>query len=445
MLRFLILKYLSLGLNAARALLLAALLGPESFGVLGTLVVIQQYLSYAALGMREGVTVRLAQVESDSENKALIYASALAWGALVGVLVACTVPAWALATGRNENPWAWVGIVSGLSIVNEILINIHRDQNRLNKIALLEIVYNSMPLACALWFTSRVSVTLVLESLAVGLVLSIGGYLIGSGNLAREVPRLATVRQLLIPGVPLAIGSFFASSLTTIYIFFANAAAGGKTVGLVVLANSICSIVLFGSNMVAWAATSRSMRHLSSAQSRLADPRGRRISALLRIAVVSSALLLAMSGFVFALAMPAYRGAEAYALMFCLLQSYSLLLYAELNFLAVNGHSRLTVLGYATVLIVSAGIHFAMPQIAVMDLVLAGIAISALLAFACVRVARHLGLEPELSVPLAYLAFPLLCAASYRLWGVNAAIGLSLSYLGYSWSSHLRKRRTLPS
>lgn len=443
MLKFLIVKYLSLSLNAARALLLASLLGPESFGLLGTLVVIQQYLSYVALGMREGLTVRLAQPESQREQGAHIHASALAWGVGVAMVVAIGVPAWAHATGRAQSYWAWVGIVSSLSIVNEIFININRDQNRLNKIALLELAYNAAPLACALWFASRVSVTLVLQSLAAGLVLSIAGYVAGAGPVVKAGPRLATVQRLLAIGIPLAVGSFFSSSITTVYILLANAMVGGKTVGLVVFGNSLCSIVLFGSNMVAWAATSRSMRHLSSDESRQSDPRANRIAILLRMAVVASTLLLAFSGFFLEFALPAYRGAEAYALMFCLLQSYSLLLYAELNFLAVHGHGRLIVLGYATILIGSTSVYLALPQIALLDLVVAAIALSGVLAFFCARISRRLGLLEDIGLPTMFLLFPALCAVGYRVWGAAAPIALALLYLGYSWAQYRARQKPL--
>ena len=54
---------------SARALLLATLLGPASYGVLGTLVLTQQYLSYTALGVREGLTVKLAQSHGDARSE----------------------------------------------------------------------------------------------------------------------------------------------------------------------------------------------------------------------------------------------------------------------------------------------------------------------------------------------------------------------------------------
>ena len=45
-------------LNGGRGLVLAAILGAHDYGVFGTLIVLQQYLSYAALGVREGVAIR---------------------------------------------------------------------------------------------------------------------------------------------------------------------------------------------------------------------------------------------------------------------------------------------------------------------------------------------------------------------------------------------------
>ena len=116
MLKFVAIKYLSLALNASRSLVLAALLGPQSFGVLGTLIVVQQYLSYAALGMREGITVRLAQGGSNPAN--VLRSSALAWGLSVGLVIVIGFVAFDRLVRPLGEQWIWVGLISLLSIAN---------------------------------------------------------------------------------------------------------------------------------------------------------------------------------------------------------------------------------------------------------------------------------------------------------------------------------------
>jgi hypothetical protein len=437
--RFIVLKYLSLGLNAARALILAAVLGPVSFGYLGTLVAVQQYLSYAALGMREGLTVRLAQPAAGRESAEAIQSSALAWALSVGIAVACALQCWAWATGRLPSPWSWVGVVAALSIVNEVLINISRDQHRLVRVGLMELCYNAAPLACVLYFGSDVTPTLVLESLAAGLVLSIAGHCAGVGGVRWSLATLATIRRLLWLGVPLAVSSFFSSSITSIYIFIANAMHIGKTIGLVVFANSLCGIVLFGANMVAWAATSQSMRRLADTSSPTADLRSERVTIFFQGAVLLSTLLLLLSGYLFLFALPAYRGAETYAVLFCLLQASGLLLYAELNFLAVRGHGRMIVIGYAIVLAATAASYAAMPEIVLTDLIATAIGVSAVLAIACTRMCQRLGLTQPFRFHLTYLLFPIACALAYRAGGITGALAVEAALLTLWLAQHGRR------
>jgi hypothetical protein len=440
--RFIALKYLSLGLNAARALTLASLLGPESFGYLGTLVTVQQYLSYAALGVREGLAVRLAQPEADRESAEAIQSSALLWALAVGTVVACVVQCWAWATGRLPSPWSWVGLVAALSIVNEVLINVSRDRHRLVRVGLMELCYNAVPLACVLYFRSDVTVTLVLGSLALGLVLSIAGYVVSVTGVRWSLATFATVRRLLWIGVPLAVSSFFSSSITSIYIFIANAMHLGKAVGLVVFANSLCSIVLFGANMVAWAATSKSMRRLGNESVLGTDSRDERITVFFQGAVLLSTLVLLLSGNLLSYFLPNYQGAEIYAVLFCLLQANGLLLYAEINFLAVRGHGRTIVVGYAAVLAAAAASYAAAPRMALSDLIMIAIGVSALLAIACARLCRRLGQEQQFRAQTTYLLFPFACAVAYRTGGVVGAMVLDVAFIAF-WLAQHRDRLTV--
>ena len=435
---FILIKYVGLALNASRSLLLAAMLGPESFGILGTLVTVQQYLSYAALGVREGLTVRLAQSSASREDSSQIHASALLWGAGVGLAVLACLVSWDLHASGHLSNWSWVGVVALLSIVNEILINIHRDQHRLNTVALLEVCYNVAPLSVALIFGKDTTVMLVLQALAAGLVVSIAGYARGLRGLRWSGASAATIRRLLALGIPLALTSFFSSSVTSIYIFVANAMSMGKTVGLVAFANSLCTIVLFGSNMVAWAATSQSMRRLASTESASEDLRGERITRFFRAAVIASSMLLLAMGPVLDAFLPAYRGAEVFALHFCLLQAYGLLLYAQLNFLAVKARGPVVVLGYMALPLITACVYLAFPAIGLLDLIGVAILSSAALAIACSRLCSRLGLAQPLGEQCEYLAFPVACALCYKAFGPLGASALCAVYL-VRWAMHYRR------
>lgn len=429
MLKFVAIKYLSLALNASRSLVLAALLGPQSFGVLGTLIVVQQYLSYAALGMREGITVRLAQGGSHPAN--VLRSSALAWGLSVGLVIVIGLVAFDWLVRPLGEQWIWVGLIALLSIANEILINIHRDQNRLVKVALLEVVYNAVPLICALAFGSHVTVVLMLQSIAIGLVLSVASYLFGIGGLGWRLVSVAAVRQLLSIGLPMAVSAFFSASVTSIYVLVANAMKLGPTVGLIVFANSICMIVMYGSNMIAWAATSKSMRQLASIPVDGDTQRNQRLTYFFRIAVIVSALAVALSGPLVARFLPTYAGVERYALLFCLLQSSSLLLYVEMNFLTVKGRSSMIAAGYGAMLTGTLLVYAAVPAIDIVDLVSVGILFSMLVGVACAWQCHELGLRSaSLRSQFVFLTFPLLCALAFRAAGPLAAAVVSLGFLG---------------
>lgn len=429
MLQFVAIKYLSLALNASRSLVLAALLGPQSFGVLGTLIVVQQYLSYAALGMREGVTVRLAQ--SGGDPSGVLRSSALAWGLGVGSAIVAVL----VATDRLLHPlgeaWIWVGVISLLSIVNEILINIHRDQNRLVKVAWLEVVYNAAPLACALAFGNRVSVVLILQSITLGLACSIACYLCGLAGLARREVSAGAMRNLLAVGMPMAVSAFFSASVTSIYVLLANAMKLGPTVGLIVFANSVCAIVMYGANMVAWAATSKSMRQLAAVPVEGDTRRNQRLTYFFRIAVVVSALAVTLSGPLVERFLPSYAGMERYALLFCLLQSSSLLLYVELNYLSVKGRSAVIVAGYGSMLAATLLVYAAFPAIGIVDLANLGIVFSMLAGLACAWLCHALGLRSaSLPSQWVFLLFPMLCALALRSAGPLAAGLVCLAFLG---------------
>src|SRR5512139_715909 len=108
-------------------------MGPHTYGVLGTLVLVQQTLSYAALGMREGLSVKLALAHGEQDRYLEFCSAALFWAWCVGGLVVAASVVLVYGLGMGDTNWIWVGIVAALSITNEMLININRDRNRLAK------------------------------------------------------------------------------------------------------------------------------------------------------------------------------------------------------------------------------------------------------------------------------------------------------------------------
>lgn len=191
--------------------------------------------------------------------------------------------------------------------------------------------------------------------------------------------------------------------------------------------------------MVAWAATSQSMRRLADTASSTGDLRSERITIFFQGAVLFSTLFLLVCGYLFPFVLPAYQGAETYAVLFCLLQTSGLLLYAEINFLAVRGRGKLIVVGYGIILAATAATFAAVPEIALTDLISVAIATSALLALVCAWLCQRLGLEQRLRFQMIYLLFPIACALAYREGGAIAAVALDAALMGFWMTQHRRR------
>ena len=431
MLNFVVIKFFAMALNASRSLILAAILGPPSYGVLGTLILVQQYLSFASLGMREGVTVTLARLQEPGLRSLQVYGSALAWGSGVGLAVLAVLLAARSSVDSMGQYLGWIGALSLLSIVNEILINIHRDQNRLKQIALLEVLYNAVPLGVALWLWRNVTIEAVLAALTVGLLLSVIFFV---NSLPRMKPghvQWPVIKELVGLGIPLATLSALTLLANSMYVILANSMALGDTVGLVVFANAVCTMVLFALNAAAWAATSRSMRQLYTEQpSQIEQMRAERLSTAFRLGLTVAAFLCLSMAAVFEFVLKAYAGAEVFAFYFCLLQAYGLLLFDEINQLVVSGRSKWVVAGYGALVTLVFAVHATMPQVAIHALILVGIGGYFTLAVAAVAYCSRLRVPRQYDWHrLVFLFFPIGCAMLYVLGGTAGAL---LTCLGFA-------------
>ena len=244
--------------------------------------------------------------------------------------------------GIGDALWTWVGLIAALSITNEVFINISRDHGELIRVGLLDLVFNAAPLIAIGIFFRSMTAAIALKSLAAGMFLSVMFYGMSTQEFKPKEIDVRLIGKLLKSGIPLALMSFVMTSLSAVFVFCANAMSLGATVGLIVFANSICTLLLYGLNMAAWASTSRSMKILHETNS--TDEGGDRSVGLMlffRFGVVACATGLLSLKIVFSFAMHAYAGSELYAIYLCLLQSYGLLLYRETNFLAVGFRSLL--------------------------------------------------------------------------------------------------------
>jgi hypothetical protein len=124
--------------------------------------------------------------------------------------------------------------------------------------------------------------------------------------------------------------------------------------------------------------------------------------------------------------MRAYTGSEVFAVYFCLLQSYVLLLYMELNFLAVTSRSLWIAAGYGTVLIVTVALALAVPKIAIAQLMQIALVLMCLFSLCCIYYCRRLGfVDGNLRAQAGFLWFPVAFGACFASFGTGGAVILA--------------------
>lgn len=435
MLTFLSVKFFSLGLLSARSLILAALLGPQGFGVYGTLVLLQQYLSYAALGMREGVAVSLARSDGKTDSVHRLYASALAWGCCVGCVILVALLGGSVFAGLYRPYLPLVAAISFLAILNEIMININRDQNNLRKVAMIEVAYNAAPLLVAVVLWRSVTISAVLLGIVCGLVVSVGLYSWTLPRLRwRDVDRLE-IRKLVTIGFPLSILSVVTLLVNSAFVVLGNWMKLGEELGRVVFATSVCTIVLYGLNTIAWARTSRSMRGLYQGQvQREERRRTARVRTMFHLGVVVAAAACLSATALFSVVLQKYAGSEIYAFFICMYQVQGLLLFNEINYLSVTGRSHLVIAGYCVSLI---GIFLAwalFPKASISVLAEVGIAANCVLSAVAFYYCRALREGPLRDAwRTVFLAFPMAVTMAYWTTGRLGAMVVCLAFAGTEW------------
>lgn len=430
MLSFIFIKTINMALNGVRGLVLASLLGPQGYGVFGTLIVLQQYSSYLALGMREGVAIKLARTGDATQEREVIYSSALAWGACVGVLLLLVVFALRFQLSSFADYLGWVWLISLLGILNEILININRHEHKLRKVASVEFVYTAVSLLAIGILWTQMTIRLALIAMLAGLSIGVAWYLLTVRPISPRAVRPSAIGDLIKIGWLPAMFSAATIVSNSIFVPMANWMGLGEQVGLVVLANNLSVMLLFGLNTVAWALTSRSMQrlHLAAAKTPAVPSREDLGDILMRIGVVAAVLCALCSEILFSRVMTEYAGASVYVLYFCLFQSYALLLFSEANFLNVNSRIKPAIGGYVAMLVLIVGASLLMEDF--LQLMQFAVIAYFLLALGITCYCRNHGLQVgDPAQRVAGLCFPAGCVAAHAALGSHGLIVLCAAVL----------------
>lgn len=430
MLSFIFIKGAALGLNGVRGIVLAALLGPHGYGLFGTLVIVQQMLSYVALGVREGVAINLARSGSSAGDMRAICSSALAWGAFSALPCVAVVAVVQRLSGIAASQLAWVVAIAALSILNEILINISRHQHKLRKVAVIELAYNAVALAIVFACGSLMTVSLALLSTLAGAALSVALYAATLGLRPLGAPSWRLAGELIRIGLMPALFSAVLLLMTSFFVLVSNWFGSPERIGLVVFANNISTLLLFAMNTVSWGLASRSMTRLYQGRAVTDAPTRAHISdVFFRFGAVVIALLALVVQPALALFMPQYAGAGVYVLHICLFQIYALLLFNEINFAQVNSLLRPVIGGYAAMAgaLAAACVLLRDDLLSVMR---AAILIYFTLAIVVTLYMRsHAFAGGPLAQRIVALSFPAAAALAHAAAGAAGVAGISVLYL----------------
>ena len=351
MIKFLGFKYLSLFLNGCRSLALAKILGPAEFGVYGSLIAAQQYLSYFGLGVRESIVVSLARGCEEKSLKFAISSSGVAWSFVVGIVLFSVGIYLAILKVLDYN-WFLVIVIGILSILNEILINIARSFDLLKAIGQLEALYNFAPFICILIFLDKTNIRLVLESLVIGLFFSVSGYFILLKPWQNWTPSIKVIAKLVTLGVPLAINSAVFLSFNSIYIIFANYGLNLGFAGKICLALNICSFLFYSLNSYGWAKTTLSMASQAKPnEATNTNKSTNRIDNLFRFGIILLSIVASCISWPLVHLLPEYKESGKFLVLFVLLQSYNFINFNKLNKLMINNKTYKIISCYILLLI----------------------------------------------------------------------------------------------
>jgi O-antigen/teichoic acid export membrane protein len=402
--------------------------------VFGSLIAVQQTLSYAALGMREGVLIRLSQPGSQSAELA-IYSSAIAFAAAIGLVLPVATLAYGLASGGIVINYLLVALIGGMSIVNEVLVNLNRHEEKLGRVVLCESSYNVLILVLIFTLRDSISVPLALLYMLAGVSLSVAIYVARLRLFAFSAVRWSLTKELIGFGFLSSVLSALFIAINLLFVLLAQRHLPNSEVGQFVFANNVATMILVSLNAFSWAMTSRSLRALADrAESQRTAVA--RTDLFMRIGVAAALLAALAISIVLPWVTSSYEGSTRYILLLVALQSFQLLLFTEVNFLMARSRLRVLIAIFtATNLCNYLLIEASAGRYRFDTALTTGIVIVALAAVGVMAYARRAGLagvsrrDKLTSMVLVVMAVPIFHLLGYALaLPALAALALLLAY-----------------
>ena len=295
-------------------------------------------MSYAALGMREGVLIRLSKPDSD-EHQIGIYSAAIAFASGVGLLLpAAVLVYWLVVPSSVDVNYLLVAVIGAMSILNEVLVNINRHEGNLVRVSICESSYNLLILTLIFVLRESISVTLALNFMLVGIAVSVTIYLVQLKVFSLRAITRRMMGELISLGFFTSILSAVLLVINLVFILVAQRYLPKAEVGQFVFANNIASVLLVSLNAFSWAMTSRSMRTLADrheGKSEKTDGTAR-TDLYLRIGVVLAMIFALAVSILLPFFVDRYARAGQYVLLFVALQSFQFIIFTELTYLIMQ-------------------------------------------------------------------------------------------------------------
>lgn len=248
-------RYVGYGLRFACGILIAKFLGPYLFGIWGFLKLVEQYALSTGLGLQYAITVELATgPEEQEENISVALTATLLSASLLGLLgLAITTFGVPLFDKYSFNQYAVIlGCITGLSHLQQLLVNIYRVYGKLTKIMVCELLLAAVPLLVALVVRGERLLWAQLGAMALSRIAGVVILMVRPPFRISLSLNIRYLKKLLSIGIPLLIYnlSFYLITVAghTIISFFYDV----ETMGYYSLANNITTATLLGLNAVAW-------------------------------------------------------------------------------------------------------------------------------------------------------------------------------------------------
>lgn len=255
---FTICRYVTYAFSALRSLLVAKYLGPQLLGVMGFLLLIVQYLNYTGFGLPFALNVELATTPITSHSKSSSVALTLTGILSIGLILLGFVIRSAhlpLFAKYSFSRYALVvGVIAGLTLVQQVYTNIYRIYGKLFVIAGVEIFSALLLLSLTFLFRGQTLIAAMLGGLCASTSCAIVVFALRS-PLAFSLSLDRTyVCKLLRLGIPLLIYNASMSLITMVAQTIVSIFYPLEAMGYYTFATSIANVALLGFSSIAWIA-----------------------------------------------------------------------------------------------------------------------------------------------------------------------------------------------